>query len=301
MAGPADVLLRRRAGDRRHAQQVLRPQARLAGHGRRRRRRGLVVQRQPADRRRGAALLAMLVVGVLGIGALQRGMAPRHAARRPGHLGRRRLAAVAAAAASAAAAAASARAAAAISAAAAPRGTGDDEPLAAHPEAPLARRDRRPARARRRRAGAAGRARAAPASSGTAARSALCVEAGLPLSYLWRERRARERALAMFGKLRVWDTEHNNGVLIYLLLAEHAIEIVADRGLNRHVPADAVAGRLSDGMRAAFRAGPLRAGPGRGHRRGRRAAAAALPAGRRPAQPERTARPALSLRLTTGS
>jgi uncharacterized membrane protein len=40
----------------------------------------------------------------------------------------------------------------------------------------------------------------------------------------------------MFGKLRVWDTEHNNGVLIYLLLAEHAIEIVADRGLARHVP-----------------------------------------------------------------
>ena len=39
----------------------------------------------------------------------------------------------------------------------------------------------------------------------------------------------------MFGKLRVWDTEHNNGVLIYLLLAEHAIEIVADRGLSRHV------------------------------------------------------------------
>ena len=39
----------------------------------------------------------------------------------------------------------------------------------------------------------------------------------------------------MFGKLRVWDTEHNNGVLIYLLLAEHAIEIVADRGLDRHV------------------------------------------------------------------
>ena len=39
----------------------------------------------------------------------------------------------------------------------------------------------------------------------------------------------------MFGKLRVWDTEHNNGVLIYLLLAEHAIEIVADRGLNSKV------------------------------------------------------------------
>lgn len=62
------------------------------------------------------------------------------------------------------------------------------------------------------------------------------VEAGLPLSYLWREATPRERALAMFGKLRIWDTEQNNGVLIYLLLAEHAIEIVADRGLARHVP-----------------------------------------------------------------
>jgi hypothetical protein len=61
----------------------------------------------------------------------------------------------------------------------------------------------------------------------------LCVEAGLPLSYLWRAPSARERAVTMFGKLRVWDTEHNNGVLIYLLLAEHAIEIVADRGLAR--------------------------------------------------------------------
>jgi uncharacterized membrane protein len=61
----------------------------------------------------------------------------------------------------------------------------------------------------------------------------VCVEAGLPLSYLWRDATPRERALAMFGKLRVWDTEHNSGVLIYLLLAERAIEIVADRGLNR--------------------------------------------------------------------
>ena len=63
----------------------------------------------------------------------------------------------------------------------------------------------------------------------------VCVEAGLPLSYLWRGAPARERAIMLFGKLRVWDTEHNNGVLIYLLLAEHAIEIVADRGIDRHV------------------------------------------------------------------
>lgn len=63
----------------------------------------------------------------------------------------------------------------------------------------------------------------------------ICVEAGLPLSYLRRNAPARERAVTLFGKMRVWDTEHNNGVLIYLLLADHAIELVADRGLNRHV------------------------------------------------------------------
>ncbi len=60
----------------------------------------------------------------------------------------------------------------------------------------------------------------------------ICIEAGLPMSYLWRDASPRERAIAMFGKLRVWDTQHNNGVLIYLLLAEHAIEIVADRAVS---------------------------------------------------------------------
>jgi uncharacterized membrane protein len=64
----------------------------------------------------------------------------------------------------------------------------------------------------------------------------ICVEAGLPLSYLWRGASARQRAVMLFGKLRVWDTHHNNGVLIYLLLADHRIEIVADRGLNDLVP-----------------------------------------------------------------
>ncbi len=67
----------------------------------------------------------------------------------------------------------------------------------------------------------------------------ICVEAGLPLAYVWRDASARERAVALFGKLRVWDTEDNNGVLIYLLLAEHAIEIIADRGLARAIPPDA--------------------------------------------------------------
>jgi uncharacterized membrane protein len=87
----------------------------------------------------------------------------------------------------------------------------------------------------------------------------VCVEAGLPLSYLWRGASARERAVTMFGKLRVWDTEHNNGVLIYLLLAEHKIEIVADRGLDRHAGAARWRGIL-DAMRAAFRAGRFEEG-----------------------------------------
>lgn len=63
----------------------------------------------------------------------------------------------------------------------------------------------------------------------------ICIEAGLPWSYIRRDATARDRALTLFGKLRVWDTEHNNGVLIYLLLAEHAIELVADRGLHGRV------------------------------------------------------------------
>ena len=87
----------------------------------------------------------------------------------------------------------------------------------------------------------------------------LSVEAGLPWSYLWNDLRARDRAVTLFGKLRVWDTEHNNGVLIYLLLAEHAIEIVADRGLARRVP-QAQWDQLIAGMREAFRAGRFEEG-----------------------------------------
>jgi uncharacterized membrane protein len=87
----------------------------------------------------------------------------------------------------------------------------------------------------------------------------LCIEAGLPMSYLWGELSARDRAVTMFGKLRVWDTEHNNGVLIYLLLAEHAIEIVADRGLARRVPQDHWDAVLA-AMRSNFAAGRFEAG-----------------------------------------
>lgn len=91
----------------------------------------------------------------------------------------------------------------------------------------------------------------------------LCIEAGLPLSYLWRGATPRERALAMFAKLNVWDTAHNNGVLIYVLLAEHAIELVVDRGLAEQVDgatwADLVAQMREDFRGGAYEAGLVRA------------------------------------------
>jgi uncharacterized membrane protein len=87
----------------------------------------------------------------------------------------------------------------------------------------------------------------------------VCVEAGLPMSYLWRDAVPRERAVMLFGKLRVWDTEHNSGVLIYLLLVERTIEIVADRGITRRVP-QATWDNLLAGMQAAFRGGRFEAG-----------------------------------------
>ena len=85
------------------------------------------------------------------------------------------------------------------------------------------------------------------------------VEGGLPLSYLRRGATPRDRAVKLFGKCGVWDTERNNGVLIYLLLAEHAIEIVADRGLNRVVSAAEWAD-IAASMQSAFQAGDFEAG-----------------------------------------
>ena len=80
------------------------------------------------------------------------------------------------------------------------------------------------------------------------------VEPALPARRAWQGVDARERALEVFAQLRVWDTAANNGVLAYLLLADHRIEIVADRGLDglvgtaqwREVCA-AMEGRLRDG------------------------------------------------------
>jgi uncharacterized membrane protein len=58
------------------------------------------------------------------------------------------------------------------------------------------------------------------------------VEGALDSAPLFREQSARERAIDVFAQLRIWDTEHNSGVLIYLLLADRDVEIVADRGIH---------------------------------------------------------------------
>lgn len=64
------------------------------------------------------------------------------------------------------------------------------------------------------------------------------VEAALPASAVLAGRQARDRAGEIFSQLRVWDTEVNNGVLLYLLLADHRIEIIADRGFRDRVSAE---------------------------------------------------------------
>ncbi len=100
------------------------------------------------------------------------------------------------------------------------------------------------------------------------------VEAGLELSDLLRDATARARAVEVFSRLRVWDTEENTGVLIYVQWLDHRVEIVADRGIARCVPQaawDAVCrtmeaafrdGRFGEGSVEAVRAvGDLLAGP----------------------------------------
>jgi uncharacterized membrane protein len=61
------------------------------------------------------------------------------------------------------------------------------------------------------------------------------VEAALNTLPLLKDQSGRERAVEVFSHLRVWDTEHNNGVLVYLLLADRDVEIIADRGINARV------------------------------------------------------------------
>jgi uncharacterized membrane protein len=85
------------------------------------------------------------------------------------------------------------------------------------------------------------------------------VEGALDGAPLLRNQSARERALDIFSQLRIWDTAHNNGVLIYLLLADHNVEIIADRGIDAKVGAAGWAKICAD-MEVDFKAGNFEGG-----------------------------------------
>lgn len=79
------------------------------------------------------------------------------------------------------------------------------------------------------------------------------LEGGLDLFPLLRGVTARQRAIELFSLLRVWDTEENSGVLIYLQLVDHDIEIVCDRGIDSRVGRerwDAICRRMEQAFRA---------------------------------------------------
>jgi uncharacterized membrane protein len=80
------------------------------------------------------------------------------------------------------------------------------------------------------------------------------VEGALDGAPLLRNQSARARALDVFSHLRIWDTAHNNGVLIYLLLADRDFEIVADRGIDAKV-GSAVWEKICIDMETDFKAG----------------------------------------------
>jgi uncharacterized membrane protein len=85
------------------------------------------------------------------------------------------------------------------------------------------------------------------------------VEAAFPLQRVWHRLPPRERALEVFGLLRIWDTEANDGVLLYVVLADRDVEIVADRGIHAKVGA-AEWKRICNGIQKAFRAGQFAEG-----------------------------------------
>jgi uncharacterized membrane protein len=87
----------------------------------------------------------------------------------------------------------------------------------------------------------------------------VAIEGRLDWGHLLRGRTPRERAQEVFTHLRVWDTAHNTGVLVYLLLADHAIEIVADRAVAAKVD-QAEWDRVCATMRAKFVAGDYERG-----------------------------------------
>ncbi len=91
----------------------------------------------------------------------------------------------------------------------------------------------------------------------------LAIEPALPLARVSEELSPRERALEVFGLMRVWDTEENCGILVYLLLADRDVEIIADRGIHR-VVGDVAWQAICTKMEAAFREGRFNDGLGEG-------------------------------------
>ena len=89
------------------------------------------------------------------------------------------------------------------------------------------------------------------------------VEGALDGKPLFRDQPARERALDIFSQLRIWDTAHNNGVLIYLLLADRQVEIVADRGIDARIGTSGWQ-NICAAMETDFKAGNFEAGAIRG-------------------------------------
>lgn len=85
------------------------------------------------------------------------------------------------------------------------------------------------------------------------------IENTLAPGQAWRGMPARRRAIEVFSNLRVWDTEENSGVLIYVLLADREVHIVADRGIARRVPQDEW-DAVARAMQTAFRLGDFRRG-----------------------------------------
>ncbi|HQR49068.1 MAG TPA: TPM domain-containing protein [Steroidobacteraceae bacterium] len=87
----------------------------------------------------------------------------------------------------------------------------------------------------------------------------IAIEAGLDPVHAWRGRTPRDRALEVFARLGVWDTAANNGVLIYVLLADRAVDIVADRGYEGRVSSEEWAAACR-GMESSFGRGEYRQG-----------------------------------------
>jgi uncharacterized membrane protein len=85
------------------------------------------------------------------------------------------------------------------------------------------------------------------------------LEAALPIELLMRRVTPRARAIDIFSQLRIWDTEHNNGVLIYLSFSDRAVEIVADRGIHAK-SGTPVWERICRAMEKEFRQGRFEAG-----------------------------------------